>query len=166
MIKYDENTIIPIWHVALEIFSFLPQQGLESPVWRSYPGWCGNSSNDESWKCVAPSQESKSGWEIFFGGVGEQKSKQNKQVGYGKYRNMYILSIYVYRERERKHMDLVRVRGYGTSIMFRSQLVQNFIPPSLNRWIRSLIQSPVPGRISLTFIYWLLVDLHSSHHIS
>ena len=38
----------------------------------------------------------------FLGGVGEQKSKQNKQVGYGKYRNMYILSIYVYRERERE----------------------------------------------------------------
>ena len=88
--------------------------------------------------------------DLFWGGlVNKNPNKINKLDMVNIEICIYYLYMYIERERERKHMDLVRVRGYGTSIMFRSQLVQNFIPPSLNRWIRSLIQSPVPGRISL-----------------
>ena len=119
MIKYDENTIIPIWHVDLQIFSFtaagpwitclevVPRLMRQQLKWRELEMRC-TFTGIQVWL------------RDLFWGVGEQKSKQNKQVGYGKYRNMYILSIYVYRERERerKHMDLGRVRIYGTSIMF------------------------------------------------
>lgn len=136
MIKYDENTIIPIWHGNVEILSFYRSRALNHLFGGRTQVDAATAQMTRARNAVHLHRNPSLVERSFFGGlVNKNPNKINKldMVNI----EIWIYHIYIEREREKAH-------GFRTGSNLRyinhvqqlsiSQLVQKFLPPTLDRF--------------------------------